>query len=798
MDLMQDVIQTLDAPIKSFRIFAIEKAIQEGSSEELLMALQKRQQEEYDEECLILLAHAIESVKSRLSAPKSPDFIDLSENFCKTFSSAEPNAKLNILNSLSSIQIKESAKHAPELVAIETNPVVLAKIIRKFGSFWPEDKLQSLKQILLSNFLSARLSALEVLSSMHPESLVQDLPRLLSSDDPRIRALAVQGLSRIDMECALEHLENMLMGSNPDEKLCGLQNCLYLTFETVKPILIKFLASETSPVLLQKSGLLFQINADREIPFRLLELISRAREPRLGILKKIFSGACMAIEHSGILGNLFQSYMDHLKIFEKKAGDLRHVHELLSKLSTLASEQEFNEEFSRLRDFNDPDLLIALKTSLSWNISAHLKDRVREFLENLEKPSEPEKFPEKVFNPEGLSEEELIRTFASWRIENCELIRPVIKEVIIKHDSSVNLRASAIRAARRLKLAGFTESVESFLKSTEEKLTAASLEYTAHFDPDKIFPLMGYYLQNQSVKVKSAAIAVLKRFDSNRALSSLKALLSGKSQQQKKMAISCLVQFDFPLIRSLLFDFLLKNHDPEFVEPALCLFSTNPDPENLYDLFRLGKLLPTEFSEKISATRKNTEINLIELGLLKSTDCSSMDRNFQERLTREESKLKAPPKAYSINEIQKRKKKNGINDLIAQIEFTATELIGQNWKELATSIILIIFCLLLLISIFNKLSESNPRTNNRPKALIANQQTVIAQVLGIEKEYGAILIKAENETKYLLVPEKKIRYDILPGDTIKTSLVPFRLNDKGVIIVLEFKFSRIARRTKSN
>ncbi|MBF0547507.1 MAG: HEAT repeat domain-containing protein [Candidatus Riflebacteria bacterium] len=809
MDLNHEIIQTLDAPIKSFRIFALERAIQEGSSAELLEILRKRQFEEKDEECLILLSHAVAAVKNRISLTTNSDYTGLSnENFLTTFSSFLPEEKFDLLNRLSHSQVKELAIHAPKLISKETNPVVLANLVRKFSPHWSEENLQLLKQILRSKFLSVRLSALETLISINAESLINELPQLLSSTDPRVRSLAIKGLSRIDMDCAIEHLEIMLMGSNNNEKICALQNCFALPFEKIKLLLIKFLASEMSPALLEKAGLLLQINADQEIPYRLLEFISHAPLPRLEILKKIYSGSCDAIEKSGILGNGFQAYRERLKDFEKKSVFSKDVNGLLSKLFSLSSDQDFDEEFSRLSDSDNPELLIASKELFQLDLSPKLKEKLANLINSIEKRSASEKSLKKPLSLEGLSETEIIRTFASWPSEDREKIEPFIREVISKNGNSVKLQVSAIKAARRLELQGFIKNVELFLKHSEEKITVAAMEYLADFDPDKIFPLMGTYLQSQSIMVKSAAIGIFRRFDPNRALSSLKVLLLGKNPEQRKKAMSCMIQFDFPVIRDLLVDFLFKNSDPELFDLGLCLFKTNPDPENLYYLFRLGKTLQDEFAEKIASTRKYTEKVLIEQGLLENGQIESLNREFSARLITEENKANAFPKPYSIQEVRKHSENNSDSDgntlsrlitliysWISQILLLCELKFGINWKKFMAAGCVI---LLAMLSFAGRIFQTSVPNSNKPRALVRTEKQIVAKVEKIEKEYGGILIKSNDGTKYLLLAPANSNFKLSQGDEVKVSLTPFRLNDQGVYIVQIFQLEKIPPIYKKN
>lgn len=84
--------------------------------------------------------------------------------------------------------------------------------------------------------------------------LIDDLPELLNSKDPQIKALAIEGLAKIDKEEALKHLQALLLSADLSDRLAGIQNCPFLPFEMVKPVLLKYFAAENHPELLIRAG----------------------------------------------------------------------------------------------------------------------------------------------------------------------------------------------------------------------------------------------------------------------------------------------------------------------------------------------------------------------------------------------------------------------------------------------------------------------------------------------------------------------------------------------------------------
>ena len=245
----REIIQDLQAPIISFRLFAIEKAIRYGNSSHLLDELQKRKTVEEDEECQLLLDHAILEVTHRF-AGKPLDvssFIEVA-TFPGTFQKADVRKKIALLETLRREQIEDLFTFGQTLLKTEKNPSVLRVLLKTFGNVWKKEQFPTFAEFLFSSSLSLRLSALEILSEKAPEMLLEYLPQFLVSEDPRIRILAIRGLAKIDMDEAVNHLEVLLFQKEPFHKQAALEISVFLPFDLKRkrPVLSKrFLISSS-------------------------------------------------------------------------------------------------------------------------------------------------------------------------------------------------------------------------------------------------------------------------------------------------------------------------------------------------------------------------------------------------------------------------------------------------------------------------------------------------------------------------------------------------------------------------
>ena len=123
----KNLIDDLKAPIKSFRIFALEEVIRSGSSPELLQVLEDISRFEDDAECSMLINHAISAVKGRLAGARSLPAAILSgqSEFVDAWQKADDNEKMRILSDLPTRLPKELRELGPDLIVNETSPVII-------------------------------------------------------------------------------------------------------------------------------------------------------------------------------------------------------------------------------------------------------------------------------------------------------------------------------------------------------------------------------------------------------------------------------------------------------------------------------------------------------------------------------------------------------------------------------------------------------------------------------------------------------------------------------------------------
>ncbi|MDD2999607.1 MAG: hypothetical protein PHV05_11150, partial [Candidatus Riflebacteria bacterium] len=138
MEELEVIFTELRAPIKAFRIFAIEKAIKSGGSSALLEELKKCRISEDDPECVMLLDHAINSVEERFlqnGQGKRPaqNKISLAQ-----FAALSPDEQLLVVKKTSTALFKseDGVVGIKRLVQTAAHDVVKAEIVKKCWRFW--------------------------------------------------------------------------------------------------------------------------------------------------------------------------------------------------------------------------------------------------------------------------------------------------------------------------------------------------------------------------------------------------------------------------------------------------------------------------------------------------------------------------------------------------------------------------------------------------------------------------------------------------------------------------------------
>ncbi|MBF0407198.1 MAG: HEAT repeat domain-containing protein [Candidatus Riflebacteria bacterium] len=812
--IAKSILEELDAPVRSFRLYAIEKIIRESNSPEIIDLLKKRKSVEDDSECLVMLEHAIAIICERIKGS------DITENlsdkdFLEKFYQAENNEKLLLLSSLKTNRVKSLAEIALKLLNPDGDMSINLAVVRTFGNFFPNAFLKDLLLYLRCNHLFMRLAVLELLVSKAPDVLKRDLPRFLIHQDPRIRSLAIRGLAQIDLEEALRHLELLLETSDPNVVIAALQISLFLPFDRVKPIFLKTLSLAQDPDILSRIGIFIENNPDLEVPFRIWELLEKTSGTKREILQEILQNSCRNIEKAQILGNDYQKYFETLKKWIKKRGAVQWVRELISSLDN--EEIEFiKENFQINEKLKNLLLRETLQEALKWSISSKASSAIQDFLLSKDIDSEPQ---EKVEKSEGniqknaeenftnktseasseteprrtgsfeidfpeLVHEEKIRNIAGLSADLFKKHKAFLQKISLdKHEHS-DIHAIILKTAKRFEDNGYVDCARQNFKSRTPQLAQAAVEYLGEFDFDWFFPFLGSILQSENIRIKSAAIKVLTKVDLKQSISAIRTMLFKQNQESAEKALACLIHFDFIAVRQLLFEFIKNCTSDKLFEAALFFFKANPDPENLFLLAQLEKKLlinnQITFSQTIVQTRRENFEFLKSTQQIPSINWENSESSLKMRLLEDEESKRKTPAPYSVKALTKEAPETDFSQYIKQaaseIYYLAADSFSKYPKFSFGSILIIAAMYFYAIT---------------PASITPAQKTIGSQVFSsllttegnvVQSETGGIILNAQDGKTYLLQPAAGTLFaKYNPGTKIKVNCVPFRITENGSI-----------------
>ncbi|MFZ2959356.1 MAG: HEAT repeat domain-containing protein [Candidatus Ozemobacteraceae bacterium] len=720
------LLQELDAPVRSFRLYAIEQIILNGKSQPTLEALQKRRVAEDDSECLMLLEHAIQTLQARIQGLVSSVTSEITvENFQKEFENKNPSQKIALLDNLPVRMRKELVPQAVSLTGTETDGMVRATLLRVFARVWPRDHLKDITLFLRADHLSTRVASLEILIQQAPVLLSRDLPKLLVNRDPRVRALAVRGLAQIDLEEALAHIEVLFDSGNSSYVVAALQNSIFFPFERIKPMLLKIIAAEKDPTMLVRIGLFLENNPDPEIPFRIWEIAESAEPGKKKYLHELVKNSCRNIEDSDILGDNSAEYRQKLQAWIQERAINRWMQDVVQRLSAPETNLDELEAIVKPR-LKQEAVRLTCQKALDWPIPEVAKAALLKWLQ----PDATQilqsaqalatSFPamhNKTASPivtddhqcrgsldefRKLTHNQQIRALSNWEIATHvsppEGINPqpsmdgtlsgeaflkiLLDEIFKKADNPPDLLATAFRTALRFDFATFTNFARHHLKSKDPNLTQACLEFLGKYDFDWFATFLGTYLQSDNLRIKSCALRLLQKIDPQQSVSTLKTMLFSKNPEQQKASLACLIHFEFSLVRPMLCDFLRQTKDVEILNSGLLFFKANPENGNLYSLYVLEAGWRNdnwiEIADIAQGIRLENEKLLIGSGQLEAQEAKSREKEFVQRFAEEKSRATKAPSPYSVKKLSE----SDSSSIAALLDFLKNEFGGKSLREI--------------------------------------------------------------------------------------------------------------------
>ncbi|MEW6711547.1 MAG: hypothetical protein AB1403_17120 [Candidatus Riflebacteria bacterium] len=773
MSEIENIIQELGVPLKTFRIFAIEKAIRAGKSPELLAALKNCLAEEVDQECRLLLEHAIASNEERLGLTGKTTGGEDNEKLLENFSVLTPRQQLDFIKRATrQYFLSEGSTRVARILQSASHPVVIAELINKCQSSWPADQLEFLEKNLFSTSSVLQLACVEAVIHNSSEILQRNFEKLVLASDPLLRALAIRGLARSFPESAADFLAECLRKGDFYGRLAALRVCSVMPFDLVKSSLLELINSEKDAKLLKISAAIIVSNPDKEIPFRLCEMMARSDNDQAKFLQDLIKKCCELIRIAEICSD-FSAYFASVQKYNQQ---VRARFVLLNFAESFSHAPD--EEKARMREAfkkksgaaEMAEALEELKKTNPVLIKDLLEDQPEKIKnqERVESPADKEESQKPVQDQAKMLLRELLRS----QTEKVEGITDLIQQGFA--GSNPDLIAASLRAAKAVKDNRWVARAKTSVKNENEDIVAAAFDYLAEFDSDSFLLLLRGFINTPSILVRTVLLRNVCRLSGDMARELLLSMLNDSQATTREKALSSIIHFDFASIREILTGYMARETSEELIVSCLSFYQANPVLESVYDLKILEER--QQFS-KIFANARETVTQMLDE--LKIANPEEVFRYIQERTQKDEQKPEQE------NSQKNRKKLDAIRGKV-------------NWKAAASeekappinifaALKVAGFLLVLVIGVIWFMSSGSSTTSTRKAVntvpLAGTMQDYQLIVQKVDSVDGA-LIGLTADKKYIrAIPRPGKLFMVEAGDRIRLKALPFKIAPDGTTIV---------------
>ncbi|MBF0408262.1 MAG: HEAT repeat domain-containing protein [Candidatus Riflebacteria bacterium] len=753
----------------SVRLSAANSALDADASTNLLTALEVALRNETDSEVIKILSLSVKMTKMRLSRNKNSEYTANQEDFSAFFKTLPSEQRLEMLSDMSEDLQKKIAAISFELFQHESESLIKARILSLFGFSWNSVELSEITSGLISESLSLRSATIEVLAKKAPNLLLRNLPKYLTSENIRIRLLAIMGLSAIDMDEAIIHFSALLESENTETRLSALELSFFFPFELIKPLILKFLISENDFQLIERAGLIFSINPDLEIPYRLWEIAEKSERDKKRLLQTIIKGSCKVIFDSGIIKDDFETFSLKLDNWVKQRQAAQFAQMCFQKVLDPGVPTHEVEDLIR-NAIDKPFIRESFERLIQTISSEESKKRISEIISKkqlLLSFADAKSFV-------SLSIEEKISVLALISQKNFSEIKPFCDEIVRDLNAPFALQASVYRLALRFKIPDYCDSaIESLKRKPEPGLICSILEYLELFRADDLFLFLGRYLNSTNQRVKSSALKILKKYDLSQAVSVFRTMLLSRENEKISAALACVFNFEFCFVRDTIFEFICSTQEENFIFAGLSLYVSNPDVEGLYDLFRLEELLEPNRRDMVKTVRKQAEQILIDFGIIKDQDETKRLADFSQRWEKDREKNKKQTSdcsAVKLGVVPGKTYPKRSASFFDKIEV----IIKNHWFLPAATFFLGIASLYLILAGYtsgDKPSNVNTGTNTLQ----------IVSGIVLKADTKTIVLRDDTSTIVILSPAPKQSFNISAPCQMTAEVLPYRYTVDGRI-----------------
>lgn len=492
---------------------------------------------------------------------------------------------------------------------------------------------------LASDTPSVVYATIDQIEATNPELLKTHIVPLLLNNDLGIRTRAVRAMCKWDKNEAVRFLQAMMFSQNQQEREAALANSFFYPFKQIVPLLLKFITIENEASLVQKAGIIFMSNPDKDLAYWLFEAKIATSGLRSDLISSIMQGVLTSLYQAKLVDDAPAVL---LKKFEAVYNNKRQklFIEQCSALLKNSDEETKRKAVIKLCDFawrEDKDALRAINEFLAEETDEAFKSKIRLYLAfgttKLDSSS--------LLNVKDPEHRQKLYT-AMCQESYSEIIRHLLPEFYNLDKSEKLIIIGFIKQFGSKEEANY---LAKCLESDDTELLSASIDCFASLDPESLHSKLTSLLKNDSDEVKLAAIRCYALYDKSSALSQLSQMIISTSAQQRRSAIICLGYFDFASVGDLLITTLRKETEAQNILQIHSALLSNATEDVFYQVYFDSKSCRNEQKFGYNAIVKKIASSLVTKGIFDSVEeaLSKAEANWQEEeaiaIQREEYKL---------------------------------------------------------------------------------------------------------------------------------------------------------------
>jgi len=530
----------------------------------------------------------------------------------------------------------------------ELLPSVL-QFFKKYGSVEDVAQIETMCRHADPRVLTTAVEALEKLS---PDSLKELIVPLLMNPIHGIRSRAIRLLYRWDPQEAIRHFEAALFSDDPNDRNAALFHAFFFPFPEIESLMLRFIAIEDTPALLEKAGFLFRANPAPEEPLKLIEVRENCRGEKRRLVGGILTGVINSLFQAGLI----RKTPEELTLELEEVYQRRKARQLIEgcRLALVSDDSEVRSQAAlRLCDFVRLEYAEAraildgwMKTEKEPAIRSAVQARLAAFDSKLAAGVE--------LDLQKMPPEQRARLLAGLDAERLKKLRPKMREFL--RGCTPEERLLAVQALGRVGEKSDTELITGYLNTSEPAVLSATIEALGALDLDVLSPYLPKLIQHPSDEVRAVALRIFSLFDKKQALSLVEKMFGSIQPKQRAHAISCAAQFDFPSVREMLILSLQREQDPENISQYIAIFRENIDEELWMSLYRIVENVQGTKQDLLLTFCREAAATLVTEGHTTHGSFESLKNAVRSRIEAEKVRSRSAQPLYALSNIQKMRK----------------------------------------------------------------------------------------------------------------------------------------------